>query len=224
MTHIYAENDYVNCEFDNAQSIELLGVELKGNVSPNVTESATIMWILRESDGSQTNESTLFPPGFYTLEDIQSTLNHDLMYKNCPIKFEFKYQMNRITIFKIKPPRCKIDIFLVGASLMNLMGYTQGLIEHYPAKNNSEISLFPYGRYTLFCDILDPHKNLVNGNPSKMLCYLIYPFNCGAQQGSTGTSHIKKATVKQFSQINFDVHSSAGIKINYFNFFCLING
>ena len=207
MTHLYIDTNSVNCEFDNALEIELLEVQLKDIIPNNVTPpNNKILWSIREVDSSQTNGETIIPNGFFSLEDIQFALNNDLKSKGCSISFQFKYSMKRITLFKIKPFGCKIDIFLLGNYLMKELGFSTQVIENYPAINNEKISLFPYGEYELHCDVIDPKKNLVNGEPSKLFCMLSYPF----------TQTVKKATINRFSQINFTV---LGMKYEIFNFF-----
>lgn len=217
MTHLQVDTSSVNCEFKNATSIELIDVNLKDNLPPNINENNNqIFWVVRESDSTNTNGITEFPVGFWTLEDIQTALNNDLKYKGCSISFQFKYNENikKITLFKVKPMGCKIDVFLLGNSLMKLIGFSTDWIVKFPSSNNEDIRLFPYGNYRLECSILDPNKNLVNGEPSKLLCYLNYPFNYS----------VKKATINRFSQINFNVYNSNNIQQNFFTFFCFING
>ena len=214
MTHLYIDSNSVNCEFNDASSIELLGLELKENLPNNVSyPNNKILWSIRELDSSQTNGETVIPTGFFSLEDIQFALNNDLKSKGCSISFQFKYNMNRITLFKIKPFGCKIDIFLLGNYLMKTLGFTTQVIENYPASNNEKISLFPYCDLLLFCDIIDSDKNLVNGEPSKLFCKLSYPFKF------SGNKSVKKATINRFSQINFTV---LGTKYEIFNFFVYI--
>ena len=95
MTHLQVDTSSVNCEFKNATSIELIDVNLKDNLPPNINENNNqIFWVVRESDNTNTNGITEFPVGFWTLEDIQTALNNDLKYKGCSISFQFKYNEN----------------------------------------------------------------------------------------------------------------------------------
>ena len=214
VTHLYIDTNSVNCEFNDASEIQLLDVQLKEKLPNNVSyPNNKILWIIREVDGSQTNRDTVFPDGFFSLEDIQLALNNDLKSKGCSISFQFKYNMNRITLFKIKPFGCKIDVFLLGNYFMKSLGFTTQVIENYPASNNEKISLFPYGIFELHCDVIDSYKNLVNGEPSKLFCMLSYPFTAIKDWS------VKKATIKRFSQINFTVKPTNIVTKEFFNFF-----
>ena len=226
-THLLVDTNCVNSinygsdAASEKSSIQLLNACLIEKKPFNVTkENNIIFWTIKESDGTYTHDSTIFSEGFYTLEDIQIALNNDLKFKGCSIQFQIKYDtyfMNKITIFKIKPPNCKQDVFLVGKSLLASMGFNlNNWLENFPVTNTNSISLFPYAKYELHVDIIDPNINLLNGEPTKLMCFFSYPFHINP---------IKKETVNRFSQINFDVYeSSRKVKANYFQFSFILNG
>jgi len=217
--HHYNSRDAAG-EAANA-TIELLDATLIEKKPYNVTEKNNkILWAMRESDGSFTNNETHFIDGFYTLEDIQIALNNDLKLKGCPIQFLIKYDnyfLNKITIFKIIPPNCRRDVFLMGESLLESMGFSlNNWLQDFPVSNSHSITLFPYAKYELHVDIIDSQKNLLNGEPSYLMCYLTYPFNI---------KPIKKQTNKDYHNIKFDVYESARkINANYFQFSFILNG
>ena len=227
-THLLVDIDSVNYNFDDNQdavrddfkTIQLNDIRLKENKPNNITEKNNkIIWAVRESDDQVINHETVFPNGFYTLEDIQIGLNNDLKFKNCPIQFLINYDrelMSKITIFKIKPPNCQIDVFLFGGSLLESLGFgTSNWLENYPLSNINPITLFPYGKYSLWVDVLDCTKNLVNGLPSKLMCYLTYPFYFKLE---------KKAINNRSSNISFKVLDSCNNKVNFFQFSFILNG
>ena len=50
--------------------------------------------------------------------------------------------------------------------------------------------------YSLFCDVIDPSKNIVDGEPSKLFCIVRFPFM---------NSLASRNVVSRFSQINLDL-------------------
>jgi len=214
----------MNLDVKNATSIELIGLEITSSSVLNITEKNNeLLWIKTEENMSQANMETKFPVGFYSLDDIQRTLNNDLKFKKCTISFEFKYDQifRKIMIFKIKPPNCKIDVTLLSHwadhNLLKSLGFKeQTIIERFPASNNIPISLFPYGEYQLFCDIIDPSKNIVDGQQSKLFCNMSFPFK---------NTVANRKVVSRFSQINLHILDSENGEINEkFNFLFILNG
>ena len=224
VTHLLVDTNFVNSikadAASDSSSIELIDVALLEKKPFNVTaKNNKILWVNVETDGTYTNNETVFADGFYTLEDIQIALNNDLKFKGCPIQFQIRYNthpINTITIFKIKPPHCKTDVFLAGKSLLNSMGFhLNNWLQHFPVSNTDSITLFPYAKYELHVDVIDPHKNLLNGEPSQLMCYLNYPFHI---------KPIKKEIGSNYNNINVEVYESLRkIDANYFQFSFILN-